>query len=66
MRNSNKFYFILIYFSLSQNLFGYLDPGSLSSFFQVLIMLFVGGLVAIKTFWQNIKIFFQNLFNKKK
>jgi len=60
-----KSYFILIYFLLFQNLFGYLDPGTWSYAFQILLMSLVGGIVAIKTFWQNIKYFFENLFKKK-
>jgi hypothetical protein len=60
-----KSYFILIYFVLFQNLFGYLDPGTWSYAFQLLIMTLVGGIVAIKTFWQYIKNFFKNFFKKK-
>ena len=60
-----KPYFILIYFILFQNLFGYLDPGTWSYFFQILMMILVGGIVAIKTFWQIIKQFFSQFFKKK-
>jgi hypothetical protein len=60
-----KSYFILIYFILFQNLFGYLDPGTMSYFFQILMMVLVGGIVAIKTFWQIIKQFFSQFFKKK-
>jgi len=62
---NKKSYFILIYFILFQNLFGYLDPGTWSYALQILMMVFVGGIVAIKTFWQNIKVFFHNFFKKK-
>jgi len=62
---NKKFYFIIIYILLFQNLFGYLDPGSWSYALQVLMMVFVGGIVAVKTFWQNIKMFVLNLFKKK-
>lgn len=51
---------------LSQNAFAYLDPGTGSYIFQVLIATIVAGLFAIKMFWQKIKSFFLNNFFKKK
>ena len=51
---------------LSQNAFAYLDPGTGSYIFQVLIATIVAGLFAIKMFWQKIKGFFLNNFFKKK
>ena len=64
MKNGNL-YFILFYLFLFQNLFAYLDPGTWGYALQVLVTIFVGGIVAIKTFWQNIKSFFYRIFNKK-
>ncbi len=51
----------------------YLDPGSGSYFFQMLVGIIFGALVGIKLFWKNIRNFllhclarFRNLFNGKK
>lgn len=49
----------------SENASAYLDPGTGSYIFQVLIATFIGGLFAIKIFWQKIKNFFSNHFFKK-
>jgi len=43
----------------------YLDPGTGSYLFQILIAGLVGGLFALKLFWRQIKDFFQKLFGKK-
>ena len=62
---SRKLYMmIIIQVMLIENVFAYLDPGTMSYMLQVLMMLFIGGIVAIKTFWQNIKSFFSRIFNK--
>jgi hypothetical protein len=50
---------------LSQNAFAYLDPGTGSYIFQVLIAVFIGGLFTIKSYWQKIKDFFINRFSKR-
>ena len=44
----------------------YLDPGTGSFIFQMLIAGFVGGLFALKLFWAKIKIFITALFSKRK
>ncbi len=44
----------------------YLDPGTGSYLFQILIAALVGGLFAVKIFWSRIKLFFQGLFGKKR
>jgi hypothetical protein len=64
MKN-NKLKFIVFYLFIFQNLFAYLDPGTWGYALQLLMMVFVGGIVAIKTFWQNIKSFLYKIFNKK-
>ena len=48
-----------------QDAFAYLDPGTGSYVFQVLVAAFIGGLFTIKIFWQKIKNFFSNHFSKK-
>jgi len=44
----------------------YLDPGTGSFIFQMLIAGFVGGLFALKLFWAHIKTFFSALFSRRK
>ena len=44
----------------------YLDPGTGILILQVLMGILVGGLVAIKVFYNNIKSFFKNLSSKWK
>jgi hypothetical protein len=43
----------------------YLDPGTGSYLFQILIAALVGGLFAVKLFWGRIRLFFLGLFGKK-
>jgi hypothetical protein len=43
-------------------LFAYIDPGSGSMLFQILMAGLLGGLYAIKTFWRQITGFFRKLF----
>ena len=49
---------------LTQTAYAYLDPGTGSYIFQILIASFVGGLFAIKLFWRQIILFFKKLFSK--
>lgn len=59
--------FLLFYlFVLPVKVGAYLDPGSGSFIFQLLIGTLLGGLVAIKIYWKKIKSFFLNLFSRKK
>ena len=46
-------------------LYAYLDPGTGSYFFQILIGVLLGSLLAIKLFWRNIIAFVQRLFSSK-
>lgn len=54
-------FFIL---SFPQTTEAYLDPGTGSLIIQVVIGVFVGGLFALKIFWNRIKAFFKNLTSK--
>jgi hypothetical protein len=56
---------VALQLSLSRNACAYLDPGTGSYVFQVLVAAVIGGLFAIKMFWQRIKHFFGNLFSKR-
>lgn len=42
----------------------YYDPGSLTYFLQILVVVLAGGLLAIKIFWKNIKQFITGIFSK--
>ena len=59
------FLIVTLQFTFLQNAFAYLDPGTGSYIFQVLVATFIGGLITIKMHWQKIKNFFGNLFSKK-
>jgi flagellar biosynthesis protein FliQ len=56
---------VTLNFTLLQNAFAYLDPGTGSYIFQVLVATFIGALFTIKMYWQKIKNFFGNLFSRK-
>ncbi len=43
----------------------YLDPGTGSYLFQILIAGLIGGLFAVKIFWVRIRLFFLKLFGKE-
>jgi len=44
----------------------YLDPGTGSYIFQLLIAGFIGGLFTLKIYWNKIKAFFKNRFSEEK
>ena len=52
--------------SLQTGCCAYLDPGTGSFIFQMLIAGFVGGLFALKLFWSHVKTFSSGLFSKRK
>jgi len=54
-----------IYLSQPGDAYAYLDPGTGSYIFQILIAVFLGGLFAIKLFWGRIKNFCLRLMGKK-
>ncbi|MDD2714836.1 MAG: hypothetical protein PHW04_02960 [Candidatus Wallbacteria bacterium] len=62
---------MLIYLILSLALLfqtpamAYIDPGSGSYLFQVTIAALLGGLYAIKLYWQNLKAWFNKKFKRK-
>lgn len=59
------FLIVMLHFTLLQNAFAYLDPGTGSYIFQVLAAAIIGGLFTVKMFWKKIKNLFVNLFSKK-
>jgi hypothetical protein len=44
----------------------YLDPGTGSYFFQILIGVVLGSLLAVRLFWGKIRIFIQRMFSSNK
>ncbi|MBI2196497.1 hypothetical protein HYU45_02675 [Candidatus Daviesbacteria bacterium] len=52
------FFLIFIVLVFPPKAYAYLDPGTGSYFFQILIGIVIGGLVSIKIFWKKIKDFF--------
>lgn len=55
----------MFYFDHTFLLYAYLDPGTGSYFFQLIIAALLGGLFAIKLFWNSIKAFFVKVFSKR-
>jgi hypothetical protein len=45
--------------------FGYIDPGTGSYLLQILIATLLGGILALKIFWQRVKTFFVNIVSRK-
>lgn len=67
MRNLTNFITILIVlalFGLPQKAYAYIDPGTGSFIFQLIIAILFGTSFIIKKFWRRIKNFFANLFLK--
>ena len=58
--------FFLLCLVLSRKAYAYIDPGTGSYIFQMMIAFFVGGLFAIKVFWRKIKGFFGQLSSKER
>jgi hypothetical protein len=56
----------LFFYIFVQKVYAYLDPGTGSYIFQIIIATLIGGFCVIKTFWNKIINFFKNLFSKNK
>jgi len=68
---SNKLFAVLLslvihQYSFPQDAFAYLDPGTGSYIFQLLIATFIGGIFTIKMYWRKIKNYFGNIISRKK
>lgn len=58
---------VFLFFGIfEQKAYAYLDPGTGSYFFQIIIASLIGGLFAIKLFWAKIVLFLKKLFSRKK
>ena len=58
------FLVMLLYLVFPSSAYAYLDPGTGSYIFQLLIAGIVGLLFLVKVYWQRIKLFFTGLFSK--
>jgi len=56
----------LFWLILPNEAYAYIDPGTGSYMFQMMIGFLVGGLFAAKLFWQRIRNFFSRLFASEK
>lgn len=59
-------YFSLLILFLPEESYAYIDPGTGSYLFQILIAAVLSGLFFIKTFWLKIKLFFGRIIVRKK
>jgi len=66
--NALKFILLIAACSLlfPRNAYGYIDPGTGSYVFQILIAAFVALSFAVKVYWHKIRKFVGGLFSKKK
>ena len=55
---------IIILSLMIDNAYAYLDPATASLVFQMLIGVFVGGLIAIRVFWVKIKLSISSRFTR--
>jgi|APSaa5957512622_1039677.scaffolds.fasta_scaffold460987_1 hypothetical protein len=58
--------FFFLFLGLYSNAYAYLDPGSISYVFTLIIAGLASASYMIKLYWQNLKNFFSKLINKKK
>ncbi|NIA18314.1 MAG: hypothetical protein GWO79_00310 [Actinobacteria bacterium] len=57
-------FLILTYLATSQPAYAYLDPGSGSFIFQLIVGAVLGGMFYLKTYFKKIKLFFGKFFKK--
>lgn len=57
---------ICVYLVFTQDIYAYLDPGTGSYIFQILIAILAGALFGIKIYWLKIKSFIAYLCSKTK
>jgi len=64
------FYWVLLIVVLQEivlkDAFAYIDPGTGSYIFQVMVAAFIGGLFTVKIYWKKIKDFLINFFTQKR
>ena len=64
MIKKRRLFGLLFLVVFTGNAFAYLDPGTMTLIYQMLVAIFVASLMAIKTFWITIKEFFNRIFSK--
>ena len=57
--------FGLFYLIWPQTIYGYLDPGTGSYIFQIVLATIVGAAFTIKLYWTKVKSFVVNLFTRR-
>ncbi len=57
---------VATYFVFPKDAHAYIDPGTGSYIFQILMAALLGSLYAVKVFWGNIKDLFRNFFSRGK
>jgi drug/metabolite transporter (DMT)-like permease len=57
---------IVLLFVFTRQAHAYLDPGSGSYIFQLLLAALVGALFAVRIYWKRIRTFFRRLLSKEK
>ncbi len=57
------FFLLVLSLALSPPAYAYLDPGSGSYIFQLLLATLVGLLFALRMFWGRIKLFVKKIFS---
>lgn len=57
---------IIVSLIIPKNTYAYIDPGSGSYMFQILLAGIFGGVFAIKIYWKKIISLLRNVFSKKK
>lgn len=65
LRHRVVFLLVLLQPLLAREAHAYLDPGSVSLFFQTLIAALLGGLLVVKRYWQQIKSGVRSLFSSR-
>jgi uncharacterized paraquat-inducible protein A len=58
------FFILVAAMMISTDACAYLDPGTGSYIFQVIIAMFIGSIFTLKIYWQKIKDFFRSFFTK--
>lgn len=59
------FVFFSFYLLSTKNAFSYIDPGTGSYVFQILIASVLGILTLTKIYWSRLKVFFVSVFTKQ-
>jgi hypothetical protein len=57
---------ILLATAIEDSAYAYLDPGSGSYIFQLLLAMLLGAIVTVKIYWQKLKYWISSIFLKQK